>query len=151
MNRTVLIGACAAVVVAAAATWWLSAGDERARPVVNTAMHGDNTANPAPDPDSIVIPELSQIARSGELAFKDNCAACHGEKATGTDNGPPLIHPLYRPGHHDDRSFEMAAKNGTRAHHWRFGDMPPVPGITDAKIRWITKYVREVQLANGIR
>jgi hypothetical protein len=37
-----------------------------------------------------------------------------------------------------------------RAHHWRFGDMPPQPTITPDAIHMITRYVRELQQANGI-
>lgn len=97
----------------------------------------------------INIPEFSQVAQSGQIAFGENCAACHGVNAAGTDKGPTFLHAFYKAGHHGDASFEAAAKRGVRAHHWPFGDMPPVDGITDAEIRWITKYVRELQVANG--
>ena len=50
----------------------------------------------------------------------------------------------------NDFSFQTAAKNGVRAHHWRFGDMQPVPGVTEKQVEWIVKYVREIQRANGI-
>ena len=98
---------------------------------------------------SINIPEFSQIAQSGEVAFVGNCASCHGINAVGTDKGPTFLHAFYKAGHHGDTAFENAAKRGVRAHHWRFGDMPPVEGITDAEIGWIVKYVRELQAANG--
>lgn len=97
----------------------------------------------------ITIPEYSQIAQSGEIAYGENCAACHGVNGAGTDKGPTFLHAFYKAGHHGDSSFVNAAKNGVRAHHWRFGNMPPVEGVTDAEIRWITKYVRELQAANG--
>lgn len=151
MNKTLLIGGSAIVVAAFAVVWWMSAPPDQNMPVVNTAMHGSDAAAPAPTADSIIIPELSQIALSGELAFKENCSACHGKNAAGTDKGPPLIHKLYEPSHHGDAAIASAAKNGVKAHHWRFGNMIPVQGITDAKIRWITKYIRELQVANGIR
>ena len=44
----------------------------------------------------------------------------------------------------------VAAKNGVRQHHWPFGNMPPVEGITDSEISNIIAYVRTVQRANGI-
>jgi hypothetical protein len=47
-------------------------------------------------------------------------------------------------------SFVLAVKNGVRAHHWRFGDMPPVDGLTQSDVMNIVAYVRELQRANGI-
>ena len=149
MNKTILIGGGAILIAAVAAFWWMVAPTDRATPIVSAA-HGAGASAPAPKADSLIIPQLSQIAQSGEIAFNDNCSACHGKNAAGTENGPPLIHKIYEPNHHGDISFTMAANNGVRAHHWRFGDMPPVNGITEAKIHWITAYVRELQVANGI-
>jgi len=97
----------------------------------------------------INIPEFSQVAQSGLVAYEENCAACHGVNGAGTENGPTFLHAFYKAGHHGDGSFVSAVKNGVHAHHWQFGNMPPVEGITDAEIRWITKYVRELQAANG--
>ena len=150
MNKTILIGSGAILVAAIAAFWWMVAPADRSTPVVDTAKHGAGSAAPAPAADSVIIPQLSQIAQSGEIAFNENCVSCHGVNAAGTDQGPPLIHKIYEPSHHADFAFSMAAKNGVTSHHWRFGNMPPVEGITDAKIRWITAYVREIQAANGI-
>lgn len=107
---------------------------------------GPSNAN---EDTAVVIPEFSEIAQSGQIAFEKSCAACHGVNALGTDKGPTLLHAFYKAGHHGDASFENAAKRGVRQHHWRFGDMPPVAGITDAEILSITKYVRELQAANG--
>ncbi len=119
-------------------------------PVVSS-MHGAEDAAPAKPADQIVVPQFSQIARSGEVAFNENCSACHGINAAGTDSGPPLVHNLYRPEHHPDESIMAAPFNGVRSHHWRYGDMPPVEGITEAKVRWIIVYLRELQVANGIK
>ena len=44
----------------------------------------------------------------------------------------------------------LAARRGVRAHHWGFGDMPPVEGVTDADIAAIIAYVRTLQKANGV-
>ena len=99
----------------------------------------------------VVVPSLSAPAREGEALFNRSCATCHGKNAAGQDGvAPPLIHKIYEPSHHGDASFLLAARNGVRAHHWSFGDMPPVEGITDAEIEKITAYVREIQRANGI-
>lgn len=96
------------------------------------------------------VPELSALATRGERAFNVNCAQCHGKNAAGTDKGPSLVHQIYNPGHHGDQAFVIAAKRGVRAHHWRFGNMPPQPQVTGSQIAAIVKYVRELQAANGI-
>ncbi|KJS12518.1 MAG: cytochrome C [Hoeflea sp. BRH_c9] len=99
----------------------------------------------------VVVADLSQTAREGESLFNRSCAACHGVNAAGKDgHGPPLVHKIYEPGHHGDAAFRLAARNGARAHHWNFGDMPPVEGVTDTDIDRIVLYVRELQRANGV-
>lgn len=100
--------------------------------------------------DVLRIPELSPVALEGKAAFESACAACHGANATGTDKGPPLLHPVYNPGHHADEAFHRAAQRGTRQHHWRFGDMPPQPQVSQKQVATIIQYVREMQRANGI-
>ena len=67
---------------------------------------------------------------AGEPLFADNCARCHGAMADGTQSGPPLVHRLYEPGHHPDFTFYRAVSKGVIAHHWDFGDMPPVAGLS---------------------
>jgi len=99
---------------------------------------------------SVSVPELSDAGRLGQSRFKTFCADCHGDSAGGSAKGPPLVHNYYHPGHHGDGAFFVAAKNGSRQHHWRFGDMPPVDGIEEADIAAILTFVREVQSANGI-
>ena len=96
------------------------------------------------------IPELSMEAQAGKQAFDLYCARCHGESAGGSAPGPPLIHRTYRPAHHADVAFELAVRRGVRAHHWRFGDMPPEPAVAQVEVAQITRYVRELQRANGI-
>lgn len=94
---------------------------------------------------------LGPDAAMGKTAFDATCAQCHGENATGKlGMGPPLIHKIYEPSHHGDMAFVMAVQNGVRAHHWPFGDMPPQTGLTQADVKNIIIYVREVQRANGI-
>ena len=98
----------------------------------------------------VVIPQLTGSGVRGQAAFGKFCATCHGVDAGGTGSGPPLIHKLYHPGHHGDMAFVMAAKRGARAHHWNFGNMPPVNGISDEELVDIIAFIREVQFANGI-
>lgn len=151
MNKTVLGLAGLIVAGSAALIWSETTEDERATPTVNAQMHGAGAASPAPDPEDIVMPDqMSSAAVMGQVTFDENCASCHGRKGAGTNQGPPLIHKIYEPSHHADFAFQRAAKVGVQAHHWRFGDMPPVEGVTDKQIEWITRYVREIQRANGI-
>ena len=86
----------------------------------------------------------------GATLFNLNCASCHGVRATGTQQGPPLVHQIYEPSHHADASFFRAAEFGTPAHHWGFGDMPPVEGISRADVSLIINYVRWLQREAGI-
>ncbi len=99
---------------------------------------------------SITVPEFSPRAVAGKRSFEKYCVQCHGENATGTEQGPPLLHDIYNPGHHADPSFRMAAKRGVRQHHWRFGNMAPVPEVSERQVDLIIRYVRELQEANGI-
>lgn len=91
----------------------------------------------------------------GKALFEKHCAACHGLDLMGNEKGdkkgPPLLHKIYEPSHHGDAAFQLAAKNGVVAHHWKFGDMPPVPGVTPDDVAHITAYVRAEQRKVGIR
>ncbi len=98
----------------------------------------------------VVVPELGQIAKLGEGDFNANCAACHGKNAAGSSKGPPLVHRIYEPNHHADAAFKLAANRGVRAHHWKFGNMPPQSHVKDFELVRIVAYVRELQKANGI-
>ena len=96
------------------------------------------------------IPALSGEAQAGKRVFDLQCARCHGENAAGSAVGPTLVHRVYQPGHHADVAFELAVRRGVPAHHWRFGDMPPQPAVAPAAVAQITRYIRELQRANGI-
>ncbi|WGH78610.1 cytochrome c [Jannaschia ovalis] len=111
-----------------------------------------STGDDANDTDlaSLNLPDLTPEQEDGRVLFDANCAACHGENAAGSDQGPPLVHHIYEPGHHGDMAFVLAAKQGVRAHHWRFGNMPAVEGVRDEDVLRITAYVRALQRANGI-
>ncbi len=87
----------------------------------------------------------------GARLFDEHCGACHGRAASGTDRGPPLVHAFYAPGHHADAAFHLAVARGVRAHHWRFGDMAPIPGLPGSDVERIVGYVRWLQREAGIR
>lgn len=101
---------------------------------------------------NVALPDsLSQNAQIGKRGFEAKCAVCHGMNAAGQDGvAPPLVHIIYEPSHHGDEAFQRAAALGVRAHHWRFGDMPPVADVTRGDVAMIVAYIRELQRANGI-
>ena len=86
----------------------------------------------------------------GSTLFAENCSACHGTDADGTDSGPPLVHKIYEPGHHPDFAFQNAVKNGVISHHWDFGDMSPVAGLSEDEVARIITHIRELQREGGI-
>lgn len=95
--------------------------------------------------------QLSPEAEMGKRAFEAKCAACHGQNAAGQNGvAPPLVHKIYEPNHHGNDAFLRAAKMGVQAHHWNFGNMPPVQGLTDGDVKYIARYIRELQKENGI-
>jgi hypothetical protein len=101
-------------------------------------------------PVNVTVPKLSRPALAGQKAFLENCSACHGEFAGCTDQGPPLVHKTYEPGHHADAAFILAAKRGVAQHHLSFGNMPPQPQVGERAMQQIIEFVRELQIANGI-
>lgn len=83
--------------------------------------------------------------------YEQHCASCHGSNLLGTQQGPPLTHRIYEPSHHSDAAFQLAVASGVGAHHWKFGDMPPVRGLDPDQVAHITAYVRMHQRRTGIR
>ena len=102
------------------------------------------------DPASIKTPKMTPELNLGKMNYDALCASCHGKNAAGTDKGPTFLHKVYHPGHHSDGAFFIAPMKGARAHHWPFGDMKPVKGITEGQIRKIVPYIRAIQKENGL-
>ncbi len=151
MNRNVVLGLSAAV-IAAIAVFLLQSKDQPG-PQGHSMVPPDTTAIAQGDPiATVALPaSLSADAQVGKRGFDAKCAQCHGENAAGQNGvAPPLVHKIYEPNHHSDAAFLLAAKNGVRSHHWKFGNMPPVKGLTDADLKYIARYVRELQKENGI-
>ncbi len=99
----------------------------------------------------VIVPELSAAAQVGKKQFEVSCVACHGANAAGQEGvAPPLVHIIYEPNHHGDQSFYQAVRHGVRAHHWRFGNMPAIEGVSQSQVADIIIYVRELQRANSI-
>ncbi len=101
------------------------------------------------DGDTTPVPTFEGL--DGASLFQQACSECHGADLTGSDQGPPLLHDFYVPGHHADIAFFFAIRRGTRAHHWNFGDMPPIEGLADDQAEAIVAFVRERQRAAGIQ
>jgi mono/diheme cytochrome c family protein len=87
----------------------------------------------------------------GADLFNTHCSVCHGPSAVGTDQGPSFLWRVYVPSHHSDASFYLAAKQGVRAHHWLFGNMPALPHVTEDEVTQIIPYVRWLQQQAGMR
>ena len=85
----------------------------------------------------------------GQTLYEQHCADCHGVDLRGTDKGPSHLSKVYEPSHHADGAFLVAVSRGVRAHHWNFGDMPPIPGLGNDDVAAITSYVRAVQEREG--
>ena len=115
----------AAAVAAALATLWAGAcSDERA------------STEPGTVPD-------------GAAVYEQSCASCHGSDLRGTDKGPSHLSQVYEPNHHGDAAFRAAIVDGSPAHHWDFGDMPPVEGLSDSEVDAVIAYVRQQQQERG--
>ena len=99
---------------------------------------------------SLMLPDLSPQQQTGRALFDANCTECHGQNALGSVRGPSLLHRIYEPSHHSDLAFLLAVRKGVRAHHWKYGNMPAIDGISDNEVVQITAYVRALQRANGI-
>ena len=90
------------------------------------------------------------VPTRGADLFATHCAACHGDGALGSDQGPPLIHRIYEPSHHSDLAFYRAVALGVHQHHWEFGEMPPVAGVSGEDTAHIIAWIRQEQRAAGI-
>ncbi len=102
--------------------------------------------------ESVLVPDqISEQGLLGKNIFEHKCQSCHGINAAGRHEiGPPLVHKIYEPSHHSDQSFYRAVAMGVKAHHWPFGNMAAVEGLTQGDIKAIISYVRELQRENGI-
>ena len=96
------------------------------------------------------VPKPQEALAKGEALYTTNCSACHGAGARGTAKGPPFLDKIYEPNHHADIAFYRAPEMGVRAHHWKFGDMPKIPGVTRDDLTHIIPYIRWLQKQAGI-
>ena len=104
-----------------------------------------------PIADVLVPDQISELGLLGKNIFELKCQSCHGINAAGRHEiGPPLVHKIYEPSHHSDQSFYRAVALGVKSHHWPFGNMAAVEGLTKGDVKAIISYVRELQQENGI-
>ncbi len=115
----------------------------------NSDTASSNRPETATAPASTTATGMPDPVRGASL-FAANCAACHGQGGMGSNQGPPLINPIYKPSHHSDFAFYRAVSKGSRQHHWQFGDMPPVSGVSIKDTADIIAYVRQQQRRAGI-
>lgn len=149
MKTAYLYGVVGLVGIAVAG--WFSLSGPTDTPNASQVDNGRPVTSAPIEMVQVTVPDLGNDLVVGARAFEAKCAACHGPSAGGLDGaGPPLVHKIYEPSHHGDAAFFRAAQAGVRAHHWTFGNMPPVEGITRVEIAEIVKYLRTVQRANGI-
>jgi mono/diheme cytochrome c family protein len=111
------------------------------------AMVACDSSQPKPAAGGGTVPAELQ---AGEAKFNAHCSACHGAQAAGTQQGPPLVHKIYEPNHHGDAAFLRAAEFGVKAHHWEFGNMPKIEGVSSADVEQIIRYIRWLQRQAGI-
>ncbi|WP_342347150.1 cytochrome c [uncultured Nitrospira sp.] len=115
----------------------------------NGTSAGESSA-PASIAQISVVKELPTEFKAGEEKFNAFCSPCHGAQASGTGQGPPLVHKIYEPSHHADFAFQRAAAQGVKAHHWKFGNMPKIEGVTADDVTQIIGYIRWLQRQAGI-
>lgn len=138
------------IAIAIGSVWFLTA----ANPMAGHSMVPPDTSRIA-EGDPIVgvaLPaSLSDQEIIGRNAYEAVCAECHGTNAAGRNGvAPPLVHVIYEPSHHGDEAFWTATQKGVRAHHWQFGNMPVIDGLTRADVKSIVAYIRVLQRENGI-
>lgn len=93
--------------------------------------------------------ENSPAGTDGAALYEANCASCHGSDLRGTDRGPSHLSIVYEPNHHPDEAFRSAIANGARQHHWDFGDMPPIEGLTADEVELVIAFIRSEQHRQG--
>ena len=121
--------------------------DSTATPTMTTSTA---TATPTVESTPTPMPESRFSGVDGRSLYGQACAVCHGQALEGTNSGPTFLNRIYAPGHHADISFMFAIERGVRSHHWNFGNMAPVEGLTQEQVLAIIGFIREQQREAGI-
>jgi mono/diheme cytochrome c family protein len=85
----------------------------------------------------------------GAEVYAQSCASCHGTDLRGTERGPSHLSIVYEPNHHTDDAFRSAIANGAAQHHWNFGPMPAIAGLSADDVESVIAYVRAQQQEQG--
>lgn len=99
--------------------------------------------------DIEVLNQDPELVAVGADLYATACGSCHGDDLRGTDRGPSHLSEVYEPNHHADAAFLLAVRRGVAPHHWSFGPMPPIEGLTDDDVNAIVAFVRDVQGREG--
>lgn len=103
---------------------------------------GDGAVEQVDSQDPVLVAKGAQL-------YQASCAECHGSDLRGTDKGPSHLSILYQPGHHGDGAFQIAVLIGSTPHHWDFGPMPPIEGLSEVDVDAIIAFVRQRQHEEG--
>lgn len=128
---------------------WIWVGGIVVFMVIAFAFFGSGSAGTGPDAGTGIAAQDPALVAAGDLLYQSNCAECHGPDLRGTDTGPSHLSVVYQPSHHADVAFVLAARNGVPQHHWPYGDMVAVPGLSDDELEAIVAFVRENQRIFG--
>ncbi|MDH5522164.1 MAG: cytochrome c [Acidimicrobiia bacterium] len=104
--------------------------------------------NSTPD-QSVPETEADAAGSLGAEVYANSCASCHGADLRGTDKGPSQLSIVYEPNHHPDDAYRSAIANGAPQHHWTFGDMPPLTGLTGDEVEAVIVFIRAEQERQG--
>ncbi|WP_108665340.1 c-type cytochrome [Euzebya rosea] len=107
-------------------------------------------SEPSGTPETVADDVAAGDVAAGETLYQANCAQCHGADLQGTDQGPPHLDAVYLPNHHGEFSFRAAVQNGVQPHHWQFGPMPPIDGLSEQDVTDIIAFVRAEQQLAGL-
>lgn len=116
---------------------------------LGAACEGEPDVATAPPPAASPAATAVRIL-DGQTLFRQTCAVCHGVDLQGTEQGPPFLDRIYHPNHHSDAAFRLAVQRGVIAHHWRFGNMPKIEGLSEEQVEAIIAYVRGQQQQAGL-
>lgn len=122
---------------------WIVVGVVVAAVVVFVGLSAGEPAATATERDPVLVAEGADL-------YQANCAECHGVDLMGTETGPPFLNLIYAPNHHGDESFQRAVVGGVVAHHWGFGNMEPVDGLSRDDVAAIIEFVRSEQEEAGV-
>lgn len=116
---------------------------------VTLAACGEHDAATGASASGDSVPVAGGGGRGAEV-YASSCASCHGAGLEGTEKGPSQLSIVYEPNHHPDSAYESAIRNGAPQHHWDFGDMPPVEGLSDDDIDVVISFIRAEQERRGL-